>query len=373
MFCKLLFSFEGSVIPFAFKIALPCSLLAMSLKHFEITEALFHGPEALKIQPNAYAAFSGLLGFLIVFRTSQAYSGYIMGSSHMHSCLMMWLDSAGSLMSFAAMNKEDPVAVTQFQHLIARLHSLLSGLALTELQDPGDLEGLRTRLCQMEVLELMSLNNETLAALRHAENKVELVYHWIQMAVMEQSMGGVLSKTPPPLLVRSASSLVGGMIHFQICAKTVTLPFPFPYTQVTLYLLLCHWVITPFILATMTHSIYMAGLFTFLVVFIFWALFDIAAELQNPFGDDVNDLDVLTAQKTMNRRLCTVIAASSDLQVPLIDESVNLDDMTRRAMDERMNLQAICEAVPPDPEPAGCCGCAWSSPPTPDAEVPRGS
>jgi len=362
MFYKLLFTFDGSVIPFAIKIAIPCALLAMSLKYFAFEEALFHGEAALTIKPNAYGAFSGLLGFLIVFRTSQAYSGYIMGSSHMHACLVMWLDSAGSLMSFAGTTGEDQVAITQFQHLIARLHSLLSALALTELQDPGDLEGLKHRLTQMEVLELMSLSNETLAALRQSDNKVELVYHWIQMAVMEHTMGGVLSKTPPPLLVRSASSLVGGMIHYQICAKTVTLPFPFPYTQVTLYLLLCHWLITPFIFATMTHSMYMAGLFTFLVVFIFWALFDIAAELQNPFGDDVNDLDVLTAQRNMNSRLCTVIAASMAMQVPLLDESVSLDDMTRRAMDERMNLQAVCD-TPDLGESAGCCGCVCSSPP----------
>merc|ERR1712008_307589 len=109
---------------------------------------------------------------------------------------------------------------------------------------------------------------------------------WINLFVMANVTSGVLRHVPAPLLSRASMSLVSGLIDFQIASKTVTAPFPFPYEQVTLYLLLCHWMLTPFIFSMMTMSLVMAGFFSFLVVFIFWALFDIASELKNPFGDD---------------------------------------------------------------------------------------
>merc|ERR1712129_358882 len=117
-------------------------------------------------------------------------------------------------------------------------------------------------------------------------------------------------------------SLVSGLIDFQIASKTVTAPFPFPYEQVTLYLLLCHWMLTPFIFSMMTMSLVMAGFFSFLVVFIFWALFDIASELKNPFGDDDNDLDVIEAQHMVNGKLRMLLCTPGNIRSAKMDRLV---------------------------------------------------
>merc|ERR1740129_2684905 len=74
-----LFKREGSTFPFALKVALPCSALSAGLKLLVGMGKLrsFGWHEDHKILENApWNSFSFLVGFLIVFRTSQSYSRF---------------------------------------------------------------------------------------------------------------------------------------------------------------------------------------------------------------------------------------------------------------------------------------------------------
>merc|ERR1712129_368532 len=106
------------------------------------------------ISPGAYGAFSGLLGFLIVFRCSQAYAGYVMGSSYLNQMAAFWVESASTYVSMCMLSKESEAKKNAFKNEILRLHSLLSAVALTFL--PGteeDLESLGERQNEIEILE----------------------------------------------------------------------------------------------------------------------------------------------------------------------------------------------------------------------------
>jgi hypothetical protein len=88
-------------------------------------------------------------------------------------------------------------------------------------------------------------------------------------------------------------------------------PFPFPYAQATLVLLLLHWCIMPFVATQWAQEPVLAGIFGFLVPFIFWSLFGIGTELENPFGDKANDMPAHELQTAMNLRLHMLLSSEA--------------------------------------------------------------
>lgn len=337
---------EGSVLPFAIRIALPCAILSMCLKFLENSEiepfaAFFI---RFKIKGTAYGAFSSLLGFLVVFRTSQAYNRYWIGGGLLQQMTGSWFDAASSLIAFSRMTKAEPEAISRFHHVLIRLFSILNALALVEMQgsDDGeeDMESFHSRIESLDLIDVEGLDKETLAAIKASDNKIELIFHWIQTLVIDHISSGALA-VPPPILARAFNELADGMVKFHDCMKITLLPFPFPYSQTTLILLICHWVITPIMICTWTIQPILSGLFSFLVVLTFWSLYAIATELENPFGDDPNDLDAVEMQRSMNAKLLMFLVDPSAKMSPGVCLNMKADEMKHRALHERTCLKSL--------------------------------
>mmetsp|Transcript_4847 Transcript_4847/g.5407 ORF Transcript_4847/g.5407 Transcript_4847/m.5407 type:complete len:88 (+) Transcript_4847:110-373(+) len=75
--CRLC-SIRGHVLPQAFKVTLPCALITLVLKLLDRTEHWLLGgfTGEWHIETAGFTTFSSLLAFLVVFRTSEAYSRY---------------------------------------------------------------------------------------------------------------------------------------------------------------------------------------------------------------------------------------------------------------------------------------------------------
>mmetsp|Transcript_55357 Transcript_55357/g.161574 ORF Transcript_55357/g.161574 Transcript_55357/m.161574 type:complete len:403 (+) Transcript_55357:126-1334(+) len=326
----LICQMEGSIIPFAVCVALPCAVLSALVKLLQVHEiAGCHILlDVFKIKGSAYGSFSSLLGFLVVFRTSQAYTRYWIGGGLLQQMVGSWFDAASSLSAFCRMSKATKLDVKRFLHLVTRLFSLLSALALVELEgtDEGESEGFFKRLDQLEIIDGQSLDSSTLGAIKRAELKMELVFNWIEVAIVEAIDKGILN-IPPPILTRAFMELADGMAKYHDCMKIAILPFPFPYSQATLILLILHWCITPLMMCTWTENAGMAALFSFLIIFIFWGLYAIATELENPFGDDPNDLDAVEVQRDLNAKLLLLISSDVTALLPGLDPSLTSEDL----------------------------------------------
>lgn len=61
-------------------------------------------------------------------------------------------------------------------------------------------------------------------------------------------------------------------------------------------LLIAHLFITPFFAVGFTNARFWAGVYAFTSVFSLWCIQYIAIELEQPFGDGVNNLDLAYAQ-----------------------------------------------------------------------------
>merc|ERR1719210_2416586 len=72
-------------------------------------------------------------------------------------------------------------------------------------------------------------------------------------------------------------------------------------------LLMVHAVLTPVIASLASGNAGIAGMLTFITVLAFWSMNYIAAEIEQPFGEDFNDLPIPAMLKDMNRSLSTLL------------------------------------------------------------------
>jgi len=300
----------GSVFPSAAKIALPSAtvtLLLNLLTYLNIIPPVdWLGVEGSVFwDSSAWTGFSTLVGFLVVFRTSQAYSRFWDGCTATYMMQTEWFDACSSVISFCKHSKAGEDTVLGFQNLLIRLFSMLHALALAEIEDSSTEE--ESAAFNYELIDIEAIDTESLRTLKSSDCKVELVFQWIQQLLVENIETGVLA-IPPPILSRAFQELATGMVQFHDALKISSIPFPFPYAQTCDFLLLLHSFGTPFVMCQWVSKPWWAFTLSFTQVFILWCLNYIAIEIQNPFGSDANDIDAASMQNQMNAQLLLLLS-----------------------------------------------------------------
>ncbi|CAE7239364.1 unnamed protein product [Symbiodinium sp. CCMP2592] len=325
--CAFLFRLRGSVFPFAFAVAFPCSLAAFLLKFFSLDGTVdFNQWEMLSGNGGsaAWSGFTFLVGFVIVFRTSQAYTRFWSALGDTHQMMAAWLEAASSLVAFSRSSPADPLLVENWLHTVMRLFSLLSASALQELTDVA-----YHHTWGLPTLDASAIDHQSIETLDSSSCRVELLYYWIQQYVSDGSHHGVLI-TPPPLLSRTLAELAKGMDRYQDAMKHSKVPFPFPYAQTTLTLLIFHWILTPLVMVQWSSSTAGACIFTFVQVFTLWCLNATAVGFERPFGGELNDIDHLELQMNMNKSIINLMEPRTR-RTPFIPSSTYLDiDVLRK-------------------------------------------
>merc|ERR1712232_1282354 len=85
-------------------------------------------------------------------------------------------------------------------------------------------------------------------------------------------------------------------------------PFPFPYAQMISVFLMLHCILLPIIAGVMLRSEVLAFTVTWITIFALTSINYIAAELEMPYGDDVNDINMgefMVSFNLLMRRLMT--------------------------------------------------------------------
>lgn len=316
------------------------------------------------VNSTLWAGFSSLLGFLVVFRTSQGYARFWSGCTSLHRMKAQWFDACSATVAFGKFAKQDTETVTQFANLMVRLFSMLYTLALAEIED-ADGNNASARAFDYELVGALDLDTKTIRAVKDSDSKVELVYQWIQQAIVgniSQMEDPKVLNIPPPILSRVFQQLGGGMAAFHDAVQVSSIPFPFPYAQCCSCLLAIHWLLTPWVVCGWSTAWPIASGFSFLQVFILWALNSIAIEIENPFGTDSNDLDGLALQTQMNRNLEILLEASTQATPYLRTEAEKIKEareLAKRGITTRRALGAMWQCVldPVDPnalEDEGC-------------------
>lgn len=321
------FQLNGSVLPKSIMVALPCSMVTMVLQYLyvhKIVEQILDAPgfETMR-NISVWTGFTSLVGFLIVFRTSQGYNRFWEGCNSTQAMRTYWQAAASALCSYCRSSKASKAVVMDFKHTLVRLVSLMHAMAIAEMEDTPKVSTRDVHAYYYKVIDAAGLDDESLKALRDSSSRVELLYQWTQSLIVENIATGVLSAIPPPILSRSFQELGNGMVAFQQAMKLSCVPFPFPYAQVCDCLLMAHWMLVPIVVVQWTDSVVWSGIYGFVQVVILWALNFIAVEIENPFGVDANDIKGQHMQEQMNAMLMILLRIETD-RIPTLKPHAQL-------------------------------------------------
>merc|ERR1740123_1266680 len=128
----------------------------------------------------------------------------------------------------------------------------------------------------------------------------------MQRAIVDAHMTGVIDISPP-VLSRAFQELSRGMVNLASLRKMKEIPFPFPYAQMIQVMLMIHTLVTPILASHLVSNRMGAVLITLAVTSSLWSCLYIAREVDQPFGEDENDLNVAEMQQLVNESLLTLL------------------------------------------------------------------
>lgn len=388
----LLFQREGSVAFRASLYAIPSAFLGIIIVYLEEIQPGLREELGFPDLSGSHIwnAATGVCMIMLAFRTRTALSRFWEGTGLLHQMRGEWFDTVSNCVTFSiAAKPTQPVNVMKFRHSLVRLMSLCHGSALEEIAD---------NQIAVDVVDIAGLDFGTLAHLQecdqvHGFNKVEVMLHLVQSLITKAHDDSIL-KIPPPILSRVYQTISRGFVNLLNAKKITDTKFPFPYAQLIAGLMFLDTVLTPIMIGQAVRSKILAALLTFVPIFGMYSLNFIAAELEDPFGIDANDLPLGKFQKEMNSCLLMLLHPNTDMiagtssrvitdfnelleafERPAEDPNsvkrrLSAYDMTRiarlHAADDRRSVGAFGEETDalPAPDQAG------ASPPRPETPEP---
>jgi hypothetical protein len=203
-------------------------------------------------------------------------------------------------------------------------------------------------------IDTLGLDNKTLTHLNeclevHNFNRVEVLLHLMQ-SVIVASLDESILKIAPPILSRVFQTLSRGFVNLLNCKKITDTRFPFPFAQLISGLLACLMVLTPVMISNVfVESKTLSFVFTFVPIFGMFSLNYVAMELENPFGDDDNDLPLDHFQEEMNSCLMMLLQENADLICTVKVEcqkdfgmlKIQLDEAMEAALEEEEPIEVM--------------------------------
>eukprot|EP00210_Caulerpa_lentillifera_P008077 g7712.t1 len=136
-------------------------------------------------------------------------------------------------------------------------------------------------------------------------DRVQTVMSWIHQLIIERRRQGGLN-VEPPILTRVYQVLSEGMQGFEQCRKIADTPFPFPWAQFVAACLLSYALTVPIVISSFVTAPLLAVVLDVISVVTYYALNEVARDLEDPFIYDPNDLPLATYQYEFNERLMII-------------------------------------------------------------------
>lgn len=308
---------RGSVVLRSVPYALPISVIAYFVKHGEV-EGWFDLKESEIIKNSAaYGGFTASLAFFLIFRSSLCYQRFWVCATGACTMRAQMEEAVTSLLSYTLITQKPKEETRQFQHLVVRLFSLLHAFALQNICDMEDEDFPAIDVAGIEPKYLKLL------ASMDIQERVGLVYGWINALIIKSVKSGLIG-VPHPIVSRVFQELEQGMVEYNQVLQIMRIPFPFPYAQIAIMLLVIYMACTPIVMSYYVGQPWASALITFISVLCFVSIELIASELENPLGDDANDLPAHEWQDEFNDSLISFLHPCAH-DLPKLSPSAVLD------------------------------------------------
>jgi len=259
------------------------------------------------IEAGPYGTITGVLGFLLSFRTSQSYNRFWDGANAVYDVTGGIYMATSNLVAFVHHGTSSKDERERFKQTVIRIMSLLSASML------ADLEGADSRAkTNFEVLDIRSFEQKEMQRLTKETHKTEVVVQWLKTFVIQSVYKQTLS-VPAPILTRVFQELDVSMGRYHSADRFAKVPFPFPYVATMDLIMVVHSFVTPIVMLNLMSSSYFLPIPTVaIIVFFLWSMHLIAGELENPFDGDANDLDLGALQVELNEKLRAVCSVQPE-------------------------------------------------------------
>jgi len=267
--------------------------------------------------------YSGVLSFLIVFRTMQAINRFWAGAEHISQAKAQCVAAVSNLFAYCIVDKTS----RGFDQQMGHQESVRSLSQVKTAQDMrNDINEFKATvislvsmffaqtlqmICTVDQIALDVIGGDEVDQsyidfLASTDCPSLVVLHWLENIVMDAHEAGLL-RADPPLLARIFQLFSEGMVALKLAAMINEIPVPFPYDQVIQSMLVVQTFLFPVVSSLFIANPVWAAVMNYIVVSAFWQLIYIAREIDHPFGDDPNDLNIAELQADLNSALLTMI------------------------------------------------------------------
>merc|ERR1719316_2372699 len=104
-------------------------------------------------------------------------------------------------------------------------------------------------------------------------------------------------------MVQCFHLLQSGVQQYQSAYRIAAIPYPWPMSQMISVMMKLFVCLTPIVIENFTKGWMLTPLLSFLTTLSYWGLNELAIELENPFGEDINDLPVEELCLQLNERI----------------------------------------------------------------------
>ncbi|GAB4814316.1 hypothetical protein N2152v2_001362 [Parachlorella kessleri] len=199
--------------------------------------------------------------------------------------------------------------ISDTRKMLLRQHSEADPKAVTETMFSGhDRESFQGGRHRANVLRLSFLEHQMGNTIEGGPERVYTAYNWVQLLLAGRTReGGVGWKLPAPVTTNVFGLLSQCFASFEQCRKLVDTPFPFPWSQIIVAFLLMYTLTIPVMMAAYIKQVWLGVVLTFISVLTYWALNEVARDLEDPYIYDPNDLPLARHQKEFSAEEVTEV------------------------------------------------------------------
>lgn len=334
----ILVEMAGSVLPRAVVPTIVSGLVCFLVIRFSsVQDELSPDDSSLQVfrnylrHPYPHQITTIFVGFMMVFRVQLSYGRYWEGITTLVDMSTKWYDAAVQVCAFDELaTGEAERAGPGFRAHAVHLFSLMSACGLLELKHEnlsvftqprrgdGRRAWVKSRMLRRvlglaplppdfggrDAVEVLGgfLDDELEHLARHEPNFVDCVMARLVRLISVRLKDGGLNM-PPPIVSRIYQELSNGSLGFHQAHKIARVPFPFPYAQLLSIMKIYFIVTVPLAVVCFTSDAAFAIFMSAFTSLIFSCLNEVALELEDPFGNDANDLPLQEMHSSFNHAL----------------------------------------------------------------------
>eukprot|EP00746_Dinoflagellata_sp_MGD_P136039 gnl/MRDRNA2_/MRDRNA2_70029_c0_seq1.p1 gnl/MRDRNA2_/MRDRNA2_70029_c0~~gnl/MRDRNA2_/MRDRNA2_70029_c0_seq1.p1 ORF type:complete len:763 (-),score=98.42 gnl/MRDRNA2_/MRDRNA2_70029_c0_seq1:105-2219(-) len=136
---------------------------------------------------------------------------------------------------------------------------------------------------------LGEISAEEAKILSGVEDKMYLVSQFIMQSLVIADTEKIID-IAAPVLNRVYSMVEEGVSSYESAYKLAAVPYPYPLAQMMQVLMYAYMILIPIVIEKFTGVGVLTPFLSCLIVLCYWGLDRVARELENPFGEDANDL-----------------------------------------------------------------------------------